>query len=295
MHDARESTSDYPVRLSILQRRLIAALAPEFADRLKLTEQNQRVITFDVSQWTAIRQKVEAATDPNAFDMRSRSLHQALESIQNVIQEESRNGYIPLTQRLYQFKITLRGVVPPIWRRIQVKNCTLDKLHENIQTAMGWTNSHLHHFTIDGKLFGDPQLMQEDFDEMNYQDSTTTKIKDVLPRGGKRFSFEYEYDFGDSWSHDVLFEGCPRAEPGCRYPLCVEGARACPPEDIGGTSGYQDFLASLRDEDSDDHEDSLRWIGGRFRPEEFDPAKVTRRMRRGLPNWRLFDEFDVAS
>ena len=89
-------------------------------------------------------------------------------------------------------------------------------------------------------------LMEEDFDEMNYQDSTTTKIRDVLPRGGKRFVFEYEYDFGDSWLHEVLFEGCPRAEPGCRYPLCVEGERACPPEDIGGTSGYQDFLESLR-------------------------------------------------
>ena len=85
--------------------------------------------------------------------MRSRSLHQALELIQNVIEEESRNGYIPLTQRLYQFKITLRGLEPPIWRRIQVKNCTLDKLHEHIQTAMGWTNSHLHHFRIDGNAF----------------------------------------------------------------------------------------------------------------------------------------------
>ena len=134
------------------------------------------------------------------------------------------------------------GFEPPIWRRIQVKNCTLDKLHEHIQTAMGWTNSHLHHFRIDGTHFGDPMLMEEDFDEMNYQDSTTTKIRDVLPRGGKRFLFEYEYDFGDWWVHEVLFEGCPRAEPGVRYPLCVEGERACPPEDVGGTSGYQDFL-----------------------------------------------------
>jgi hypothetical protein len=295
MHDVRESSRDYPVRLSILQRRLIAGLAPEFASRLKLTEQNQRVITFDVPEWTAIRLKVEAATDANAFDMRSRSLHQALESIRNAIEEESRNGYIPLIHRLYQFKITLRGIRPKIWRRIQVKNCTLDKLHENIQTAMGWTNSHLHHFTIGGRLFGDPLLMKEDFDGMNYQDSTTTKIKDVLPRGRERLSFEYEYDFGDSWLHDVLFEGCPRAEPGCRYPLCVEGERACPPEDVGGTSGYQEFLASLRDEDSEDHEDSLKWIGGRFRPEEFDPVTVTRRMKRGLPNWRRFRRIDVAS
>ena len=295
MHDAREVGRDYPVKLSILQRRLIAGLAQEFADRLKLSEQNQRVISLGLPEWTTIRQRVEAAMKPNAFDMRSRSLQQALESIQNVIEEGARNGYIPLSQRLYQFKITLSGLRPPIWRRIQVKNCTLDKLHEHIQTAMGWTNSHLHHFQIDGTRFGDPMLMEEDFDEMSYQDSTITKIREVLPRGGTRFLFEYEYDFGDSWSHEVLFEGCPRAEPGCRYPICVEGERACPPEDIGGTFGYRDFVEGLENVEHEDHEGSLKWIGERFDPEEFDPMKATRRMRRGLPNWRLLDDFDVAS
>jgi hypothetical protein len=295
MRDAHPSGQNYPVKLSFLQRRLIAGIAPEFTDRLKLSEQNQRVITLDLPEWTTIRRKVESATNPNAYDMRSRSLHQALESIQTVTEEASRNGYIPLSQRLYQFKITLRGVRPSIWRRIQVKNCTLDKLHEHIQTAMGWTNSHLHHFRIDGTYFGDPMLMEEDFDDMSYQDSTVTKIRDILPRGGKRFVFEYEYDFGDSWEHEILFEGCPRAEPGGRYPLCLEGGRACPPEDIGGVSGYRDFVESLEDQEHEEHEDSVNWIGGHFDPEEFDAMKVTRRMRRGLPNWRLIDDFDVAS
>jgi Plasmid pRiA4b ORF-3-like protein len=295
MHDAREAGHDYPVKLGSLQRRLIAGLAPEFSDRLKLSEQNQKVITLKLPEWKTIQQKVEAGTDLGAFDMRSRALHQALELIQNVIEDGSRNGFIPLSQRLYQFKITLSDVKPPIWRRIQVKNCTVDKLHEHIQTAMGWTNSHLHQFRVDGRLYCDPMLMEEDFDEMNYQDSTTTKIREILPRGGKRFLFEYEYDFGDSWTHEILFEGCLRAEPGCRYPVCVEGERACPPEDIGGTSGYGDFLESLQNVEHDDHEGALKWIGGRFDPEEFDPMKVTRRMRRGLPNWRLFDDIDVAS
>jgi Plasmid pRiA4b ORF-3-like protein len=294
MRDAHESGHDYPVKLGILQRRLIASLAPEFAGRLKLSEQNQRVIAFNVPEWTIIRHKIQSATDPHAFDKRSRSLRQALELIQNAIEDELRNGYIPLTQRLYQFKINLRGIQPPIWRRIQVKNCTLDKLHEHIQTAMGWTNSHLHQFKIDGKVFSDPQLMEEDFEEMNHLDSTTTKIRDVLPRGGKRLQFEYVYDFGDSWQHDILFEGCPRAEPGVRYPLCVEGERACPPEDSGGTSGYRDFLVSLADPEHEEHEASQQWIGRRFDPEQFDVMEVTRRMRRGLPNWRLFDDFHVA-
>ncbi len=243
MRDAQEPGRDYPVRLSILQRRLIAGLAPEFADRLKLSEQTQRVITFDIPEWKIIHRKVESARNPNKFDMRARSLRQALALIQNVIEEESRSGYIPLTQRLFQFKITLIGLEPPIWRRIQVKNCTLDKLHEHIQTAMGWTNSHLHHFRIDGSRFGDPILLDQNFDEMNYEHSPTTKIKDILPRGGKRFLFEYEYDFGDGWRHEVLFEGCLRAEPGVRYPLCVEGERACPPKT---SAGLQDTWISSR-------------------------------------------------
>jgi hypothetical protein len=283
------------VKLSVLQRRLVAGMAPEFADRLRLSEPNQRVVGFDLAEWTIILRHVVAGTNPKRFDMRSRALHQAIESIQNVIEEGLRNGYIPHSQRLYQFKITLSGIQPLIWRRIQVKNCTLDKLHEHIQTAMGWTNSHLHHFRIDGKRFGDPLLMEEDFDEMNYQDSTITKIREVMPRGGKPLRFEYEYDFGDSWSHEVLFEGCPRAVAGFRYPVCVEGERACPPEDIGGTSGYRDFIETLVDVDHEEHEGSLNWIGGHFDPEGFDAAKATRRMRRGLPNWRLFDDFEVAS
>jgi hypothetical protein len=114
---------------------------------------------------------------------------------------------------VYQFKITLLESRPPIWRRIQVQDCTLDKLHEHIQTAMGWTNSHLHHFSIGERLYGDPMLMAENFEEMGYEDSTTTKLSDRLPRSGKRFRFEYEYDFGDGWWHELLFEGCVRAEP----------------------------------------------------------------------------------
>src|SRR5271157_4079742 len=108
------------------------------------------------------------------------------------------------TATVYQFKITLLESNPPIWRRIQVKDCTLDKLHEHIQTAMGWTNSHLHHFKIGEKYYGDPMLMQENFEEMAYEDSTTTNLSDIIPKNAKKFKFIYEYDFGDSWYHEIL-------------------------------------------------------------------------------------------
>jgi hypothetical protein len=117
---------------------------------------------------------------------------------------------VPVKERVYQFKITLKGIKPPIWRRIQTKDCTLDQLHEHIQTAMGWTNSHLHQFEIEGEPYGDPTLMEDDFEEM--EDSTATKLGDIVPEGTRRFRFMYEYDFGDSWEHEILFEGCLPAE-----------------------------------------------------------------------------------
>jgi hypothetical protein len=167
------------------------------------------------------------------------------------------------SERLYQFKITLKGIKPPIWRRIQVKDCTLDKLHEHIQTSMGWTNSHLHQFTINGVIHGDPQLLYEGWqDETPPVNSLRTRISQIVPEDGSRLQFEYEYDFGDGWEHEILFEGCLRAGRGAHYPLCVEG-----------------------DPDHEEWEEMSDWRGP-CRPEHFDAAAATKAMRRGLPNWR---------
>jgi hypothetical protein len=187
---------------------------------------------------------------------------------------------------VYQFKITLLETSPPIWRRIQVEDSTLDKFHEHIQTSMDWTNSHVHQFTIDGRLFGDPLLMEEDFDERGFEDSTVTMLSDILPKSSERFRFEYDYDFGDGWQHEVLFEGCPTCEPGREYPVCLEGERACPPEDVGGVTGFSDFLETITDPGNEEHDGSLEWAGGWFDPEEFDPVLATKRMKQGLPDWR---------
>ena len=186
------------------------------------------------------------------------------------------------SDKLFQFKITLLGSKPPIWRRIQVHDCTLDKLHEYIQTAMGWTNSHLHQFNIKGQYYGDPELLQE----MECINSTGTTISQILPKAGKRFAFKYEYDFGDGWEHEILFEGNPTAVKAKKYPLCLEGERACPPEDIGGIWGYYDFLEAMTDPKHEEHEHYREWYGGKFSPSQFDPAQATRQMKKGLPDWR---------
>ena len=186
---------------------------------------------------------------------------------------------------VYQFKITLVGSKPPIWRRIQVEDCTLDKLHEHIQTAMGWTNSHLHQFEIFERRYGDPELLDDGFDDFECIDSTKTKLSDITPNAGKRFSFTYEYDFGDGWEHEILFEGSPKKEPGKKYPLCLEGARACPPEDVGGIYGFYEFLEALADPKHEQHDDFMEW-GGDFDPKDFDAVEATKAMKKGLPDWR---------
>ena len=129
-------------------------------------------------------------------------------------------------------------------------------------------------------------LRKADFEEMDCRDSTRTKLSAILPKTGKRFRFVYEYDFGDSWDHDVLFEGCVQAEPGRQYPLCLEGKRACPPEDVGGVPGYAEFLETIQNPDNEQHDEMLEWVGGKFDPEAFDAKKATKAMKKGLPDWR---------
>ena len=190
------------------------------------------------------------------------------------------------TKAIYQFKITLQGIEPSIWRRIQTKDCTLDKLHEHIQTAMGWTNSHLHQFNIDGLRYGDPQLLDDGFEEQTpFINSLRTKLSKIMPKDGKRLRFQYEYDFGDCWEHEILFEGFPPSENGAKYPLCVEGERACPPEDVGGTPGYKEFLRAIANPKHKRHKELMRWCGP-FDPEKFDAEAATNRMKKGLPDWR---------
>lgn len=190
----------------------------------------------------------------------------------------------PRPDLLFQFKITLCDCEPAIWRRIQVFDDTMDKLHEHIQAAMGWTNSHLHEFRIAGRRCGDPELL-DDVEPFAGLDSTRTLISSILPPGGAPFSFEYEYDFGDSWRHEVLLEGTPAVQSGLHYPQCLEGARACPPEDVGGVHGYEEYLQAMQNPTHERHEELLQWRGP-FDPDAFSSTRATHVMQEGLPDWR---------
>ena len=278
----------FPLRLTQAQRRAIAGLLPDLCPHLLLDQTNQRTLQFTLDEMKEIASKCAHAIPKAHTDMERNSLRHVVDAAERAVEKFGKGKIrrIPASERLYQFKITLKDIEPPIWRRIQVKNCTLDKLHEHIQTAMGWTNSHLHQFKIGGVLYGDPQLLCQGFeDDPEVVNSLETRLSSVVPEDDSRFAFTYKYDFGDGWEHEVLFEGCLRAEKGARYPLCVEGERACPPEDVGGTYGYQEYLEAMADPKHKEHADYLEWRGP-LDPEAFDAQAATKMMRRGLPNWR---------
>jgi hypothetical protein len=174
---------------------------------------------------------------------------------------------------VYQLKVTLEDIKPAIWRRLQVpSDITLGKLHFVLQDALGWENSHLHHF-----LVGERRIGMVDVDEVDdeLEDEDTVKLAGIVSEGGR---FIYEYDFGDSWRHDILVEKVITVETKPKHPLCIDGGRACPPEDCGGTYGYADLLKALKRPTK--RNAALReWLGDGYDPESFDPASTNAAIR----------------
>lgn len=248
-------------------------------------DQKNKVVRFSRDDWKTIHQKAKQAISHADNGVKRNSLRHIIEKIDRAIERSEGIGAIPASERIFQLKITLKDIEPPIWRRIQVRDCTLDRLHQYIQLAFGWWNYHLHEFRIQGQRYGDPQLLDDGTDDFEFTDSTLTRISQITPWDGKRFRFEYEYDFGDGWQHEILFEGCLWAEHDARYPLCLEGERACPPEDVGGPLSFANYLEAMADPEHDRHNEFWHWRGP-FAPEAFDAEKTTKKMRRGLPKWR---------
>ncbi|OGQ71207.1 MAG: hypothetical protein A2W73_08795 [Deltaproteobacteria bacterium RIFCSPLOWO2_12_55_13] len=176
--------------------------------------------------------------------------------------------------QIYQLKITLKESRPPIWRRFQVRSdVTLAKLHRIIQEVMGWFDGHLHQFIVGRIYYGvpDPDDLSETRDERK------VRLDQILSVPGRKIV--YEYDFGDGWEHEIVLEKILSPDPKTRYPRCLDGARACPPEDCGGIYGYADFLEAIRNPEHEEHEEMLEWIGGEFDPEEFDLEAVNQSLK----------------
>lgn len=172
---------------------------------------------------------------------------------------------------IYQLKLTLRNSKPPIWRRVLVPgDFTLAKLHDVIQVAMDWDDSHLHEFIIGGTSYADKRAEIEDA-----KNETRAKLHKLAGEKGK---FVYLYDFGDSWEVEILVEKVVPVEKSQQYPVVIKGKLAAPPDDSGGIWGYYEMLDAREDPDSPDREELAEWLGEDFDPEAFDMAAINARL-----------------
>jgi len=167
---------------------------------------------------------------------------------------------------IYQIKVTLLRTVPPVWRRLLVpSDITLSNLHDLLQLAMGWTDSHLHEFLFRGQCYGPigPERgVAEAIDERK------VRLNQLLVRVGAKIV--YTYDFGDGWEHGIVLEKGLPVDPNMAYPAATGGAGACPPEDCGGIGGFYSLLESLQNPRHPQHEELLEWVG-----EDYDPKKFS--------------------
>lgn len=189
----------------------------------------------------------------------------------------------------HRFKVTLRGIEPEVWRRIAVPAAySFWDLHVAIQDAMGWRDYHLHVFRVRNPATGRPDQIgipsdDQIEDEEPPQPGWEVPMAEYFRQPGDRA--EYDYDFGDGWEHEVVLEEISVRIPRAKYPICLDGSGACPPEDCGGVSGYEELLRVLRDPTHEEHDNSLRWVGGHYDPAAFDPKRI--RFESPKKRWRI--------
>jgi|LFRM01.1.fsa_nt_gb hypothetical protein len=187
------------------------------------------------------------------------------------------------TGSIYRLRVELEEIEPVIYRVLLVRGTIgLDLLHAILQVAIGWTNSHLHKFNIGDSEYSDPEfnLNEDAFEGQKLvEDEAIVNLDEVAPRKG--FPFSYEYDFGDSWEHRITVEDIlPDDGTLAGFAECIDGKRACPPEDCGGVPGYADFVETITDPENEEYESMLEWVGGAFDPEAFDIKKVNRFLKK---------------
>lgn len=242
-----------------------------------------RQFDFNLRQFLTLILGLSEAIDNSKDNNQRRSLEQVARSLSQTMCPEDRQSTqirrpLNIPQgAAYQLKITLQGSKPAIWRRVIVPDCTLAELHETIQVAMGWTNSHLHLFEYHGDQFSDPRF---ELDGGEY-DETQVYLGQLVNDGCQKL--QYCYDFGDSWTHVIKIEKILDPKPNERLPKCVKGVGACPPEDCGGIWGYYEFLEAVRDPKHERHAELVDWAGDDFNADAFDVDETNKALAVGLP------------
>lgn len=187
--------------------------------------------------------------------------------------------------------VHIADISPAITRTLELPlDLNLAQLHEVLQATFGWTGSHLHQFDIGGLTYGAPEFDQDGWSDRQIFEASSVRLRDFTIPYDRPIAMVYEYDFGDSWTHAIELAAGPRVA-GVKYPRCIAGSRSGPPEDVGGPSGYQDFLEAWLDPDHDEHKAMRQWVGRKFDPERFDlddnNKAIARAIRRSKGSYRF--------
>ena len=184
------------------------------------------------------------------------------------------------TNDLVEVKVTLNEVDPPVWRKLIIRaDSSLEELHLAIQKSMGWQNCHLYDFFVN---YVDKKLSANDMpylfgNEEDCADPSGVTIEDLLFI--KFEDIQYNYDYGDCWEHTVEIGNVVLPQSGTTYPICTEGAGACPPEDCGGPHGYMNLCAILSNPKDEEYKEMRQWLGKGFDPSKFSVAKANKELR----------------
>ena len=198
-----------------------------------------------------------------------------------------------MSKKIARIKIALNGIVPQIYRRVEVPlEFSLRDLHFTIQDAMPWKCSHLYEFEIGEMSYGDPHP-PNDPHGFGMIDAASKKLASLIKSKGDRFL--YTYDFGDNWRHRIIAEKVLDPDPKTTYPRLIGGKRQAPPDDVGGIWGYEEFLKIMSDPKHPEYEDWQDWFDEDFDPEEFDSERLgwlvgnqgTKRAFESLENVRI--------
>jgi hypothetical protein len=185
-------------------------------------------------------------------------------------------------ERIIRLRIALEDWEPEIWRLVEVPaRASLKTLHDVIQVAMGWQDYHLWEFEGLDRRYGLPDPEWPDDELVAAKDVTLATLVD-----GGVSELTYTYYMGDDWRHIVTVAEDAPAEPGRTYPRLLDGARRCPPEDVGGLPGFDHFLEALADPRHEEHAHLVKWNGGSFDEENFESAASERRVAAVACGWR---------
>lgn len=182
-------------------------------------------------------------------------------------------------------EVHILDIEPQISRVLELPiSLNLAQLHEVLQAAFGWTDSHLHQFNIGGLIYGAPEFDEDGLFDSKIFEATGVRMIDLhfpYVRDENTLTILYEYDFGDNWRHLLRLERVPREE-GAKYPRCIAGKRCGPPEDVGGTPGYAEFLDAWLDPEHEEHKDMRRWVGRKFHPEVCDIDQINNAIAKAM-------------